>query len=191
MVVPVSQLGRLVRQTAIHASKLATAPPPLPPTPPSAGLATGNGSGKSGFHAAQGSVISSAMQGHQYHQASPSISAIASGGANSGPGQSTSTIGASITSLVTSGIAGVSLSSGANGHGFGTNGSTSSSMVAHGSIGGGTGTSQMAAFANGHPFKQRAQAIEQISKRHKMEKWTFQQFMEQVFGYSTSKLQHR
>ncbi|KAF9285697.1 Ral GTPase-activating protein subunit alpha-1 [Mortierella antarctica] len=191
MVVPVSQLGRLVRQTAIHASKLATAPPPLPPTPPSAGLATGNGSGKSGFHAAQGSVISSAMQGHQYHQASPSISATASGGANSGPGQSTSTIGASITSLVTSGIAGVSLSSGANGHGFGTNGSTSSSMVAHGSIGGGTGTSQMAAFANGHPFKQRAQAIEQISKRHKMEKWTFQQFMEQVFGYSTSKLQHR
>ncbi|KAF9325237.1 Ral GTPase-activating protein subunit alpha-1 [Podila minutissima] len=191
MVVPLSQLGRLVRQTAIHASKLATAPPPLPPTPPSAGLATGNGSGKSGFQAAQGSIISSAMQGHQYHQASPSISATASGGANSGPGQSTSTIGASITSLVTSGIAGVSLSSGANGHGFGTNGSTSSSMVAHGSIGGGTGTSQMAAFANGHPFKQRAQAIEQISKRHKMEKWTFQQFMEQVFGYSTSKLQHR
>ncbi|KAG0030462.1 Ral GTPase-activating protein subunit alpha-1 [Podila clonocystis] len=191
MVVPVSQLGRLVRQTAIHASKLATAPPPLPPTPPSAGLASGNGSGKPGFHAAQGSAISSAMQGHQYHQASPSISATATGGTNSGPGQSTSTIGASITNLVTSGIAGVSLSSGANGHSFGTNGSTSSSTVAHGSIGGGTVSSQIAAFSNGHPFKQRAQAIEQISKRHKMEKWTFQQFMEQVFGYSTSKLQHR
>ncbi|KAF9110043.1 Ral GTPase-activating protein subunit alpha-2 [Mortierella sp. AM989] len=35
MVVPMSQLGRLVRQTAIHAARLATAPPPLPPTPPS------------------------------------------------------------------------------------------------------------------------------------------------------------
>ncbi|KAF8935660.1 Ral GTPase-activating protein subunit alpha-1 [Haplosporangium bisporale] len=191
MVVPVSQLGRLVRQTAIHAAKLATAPPPLPPTPPSAG-ATGNGSGKSGFHASQASVINSAMQGHQYHQSSPSISATTTS-TNTGPGQSNSTISASITSLVTSGIAGVSLSSGANGHGFSTNGSaSSSSTMVHGNIGGGgTGTSQMVAFANGHPFKLRAQAIEQISKRHKMEKWTFQQFMERVFGYSTSKLQHR
>ncbi|KAI1298893.1 Ral GTPase-activating protein subunit alpha-2 [Mortierella claussenii] len=50
MVVPMSQLGRLVRQTAIHAARLATAPPPLPPTPPSASFpsGTGNGSGNAG-----------------------------------------------------------------------------------------------------------------------------------------------
>ncbi|KAF9999457.1 Ral GTPase-activating protein subunit alpha-2 [Entomortierella chlamydospora] len=56
-----------------------------------------------------------------------------------------------------------------------------------------TATASPAAFSssmismthNAHPFKQRALAIEQITRRHKIEKWTFQQFMEQVFGYST------
>ncbi|KAG0348001.1 Ral GTPase-activating protein subunit alpha-2 [Podila humilis] len=240
MVVPVSQLGRLVRQTAIHASKLASAPPPLPPTPSSAGFGTGGvgvggGAGggggggnaaKSGLHSSQGSSnIGAAMHGHQYVPSSPAIAGTLTSGANSGTNQSTSTstISASITSLVTSGIAGVSLTSSAsNTHGFGANGTTSSlssssTAVGHGGSvtgggggGGGGGSGPIGAGGAGgagvhlglsqmmggghaapHPFKHRAQAIEQIAKRHKVDKWTFQQFMEQVFGYSTAKLQQR
>ncbi|KAF9431070.1 Ral GTPase-activating protein subunit alpha-1 [Podila epigama] len=205
MVVPASRLGPLVRQTAIHASRLATAPPPLPPTPPSSSMsstATVNSTGKSVFHTASGSTINSAMHGHQYHQSSPSLSATATGStAAFGQGTSSSTIGASITNLVTNGIAGVSLSSSSspsstgagNGHGPHAQGGIGESghSATHSSIGGGIGGSSKVPYSQGHPFKQRALAIEQISRRHKMEKWTFQQFMEQVFGYSRNSLQHQ
>ncbi|KAF9193953.1 Ral GTPase-activating protein subunit alpha-2 [Haplosporangium sp. Z 767] len=381
MVVPMSQLGRLVRQTAIHAARLATAPPPLPPTPPSgsfAGPSMGTGLGGSSSAMAMGSInpsaggqqhhrssvyypgsmINSAMQGHQYHQSNPAIhtggnagmgstmggssssSSSASGtsaGFGTGGGtaatpisatsrtgcggigagistvttaSTTTLLGASINSLANTasnpnaasatslvsnfggvgnnaaasnaaGLGGNAYSSGGitvagAGAGAGGSGAASGSMslattnsntgnnsttttttattsmnlqhiqqalaqaqsqsqqslplmgsttmtsnsiqapssavsvsattattsVGGGGIGAGSGpamgsaintgsfstafsTSMLSVTHNAHPFKQRSLAIEQIAKRHKVEKWTFQQFMEQVFGYST------
>ncbi|KAF9987563.1 Ral GTPase-activating protein subunit alpha-2 [Mortierella antarctica] len=335
MVVPMSQLARLVRQTAIHAARLATAPPPLPPTPPSASFtsltygngvhsgaggggangpsapATGGNAQRSSGHQAHlntGSIINSAMQGPQYHQSNPAVlhtpaastvnvtssgmgtsassSSQATGAAVAGPGSaatgshgpselgsgvagtaaasSSALLGASLSNLVNVGNGpnaasatslisntGASGSSGGFGVGAGGNQSTTglgSNVSLGGSAGqmnGGTsaaaavaanGTSHATAAAagsqqqqqhhpvqvtassvgplasslstagggsssvaststfsssmlvmahNAHPFRQRSLAIEQIARRHKVEKWTFQQFMEQVFGYST------
>ncbi|KAF9098514.1 Ral GTPase-activating protein subunit alpha-2 [Mortierella sp. AD031] len=330
MVVPMSQLGRLVRQTAIHAARLATAPPPMPPTPPSAGFSASNTTGNiisigSGLGVGGGGLtgtggmhhrasmyhthtnsgigaINSAMQGHQYHQSNLVPTAInnsgvtgsgstigsallgggngtggASGtGAGSGLGSAggimatlTSTATATSTALlgpnVGSGPNGASASSlvsnsgsthGSNGSQSGSGGSGAGMNGAHTNGGGGAATVSMVTAANGigvgavltnnasmqlqgsqhqqqqqqqqgvqvvsqspavpavtttssplagssaavssfstatmhhaahsvHPFKQRAISIEQIARRHKVEKWTFQQFMEQVFGYST------
>ncbi|KAG0261110.1 Ral GTPase-activating protein subunit alpha-2, partial [Linnemannia exigua] len=343
MVVPMSQLGRLVRQTAIHAARLATAPPPLPPTPPSAGFSASNAGGSGGnsinvgaggiggggltgagglhhrsslyqTHTASGSGggggglntggISSAMQGHQYHQSNLSVPpGTNTGGSGSGSSllvassgstglgagigstggimatltaTATATSAALLGSNVGSGPNGASASSlvsnsgsthgsngsqsgsggsvpggvngtqQANGSGGPTAGAAAASMVVAGNgIGVGailtsntsmqlqavvlqqqqqqqqqqqhtgpvvsqsipavTTTASSSALASStgvssssfsaallhhsahsiHPFKQRAQSIEQIAKRHKVEKWTFQQFMEQVFGYST------
>ncbi|KAG0207363.1 Ral GTPase-activating protein subunit alpha-2 [Mortierella sp. GBA30] len=357
MVVPMSQLGRLVRQTAVHAARLATAPPPLPPTPPSASFtggpfgngthtgvgsgavnvsstatAGGGGGGGGGGGAGAGAqrasghlghltstpLISSAMQGHQYHQSSSAIHAASSpltsannnygtgntpagslskssgyelstgaagGSGNNGAGinaaggrhqiteasnssiagaaaaaatassTATALLGASISNLVgqnaTSTTSLVNNSAGGGGPGAGNNQSTAGQSSnasmgagvivgshqtnggsAFGHAGSGvvngvnsattsaqqqqqnqattsttsflpspltpsamatataTGTtayssSMLSVTHNAHPFKQRALAIEQIARRHKVEKWTFQQFMEQVFGYST------
>ncbi|ORZ10641.1 hypothetical protein BCR41DRAFT_324938 [Lobosporangium transversale] len=354
MVVPMAQLGRLVRQTAIHAARLATAPPPLPPTPMSApytgpgstfGSAVGSNSGvnnnntsfgntggigsgpsgvsvsgQRGYHSQpiSSSQINAAIHGHQYYLSSPfthvgtpsvqhgSGSGTAVGGAqntvgvssSSGAGAmtgsstnllaavtvtpvsgtspssgtisdtlvagghltasaSTSTLGnvgsgpkaASVSSLVSnsgsindgvsrnnSGSSNQDQGSQASGAANNNNGSQSgiNSLSMYGAIGSSTGgaggsmttltsilaqpqqqpssltgqqgvsgstntnanttmsstfsASMLAMTHSAHPFKQRLSAIEQIVKRHKVEKWTFQQFMEQVFGYST--LQH-
>ncbi|KAF9998203.1 Ral GTPase-activating protein subunit alpha-2, partial [Modicella reniformis] len=56
MVVPMSQLGRLVRQTVIHAARLATAPPPLPPTPSSAGIVVAANANANAIGAAVGTL---------------------------------------------------------------------------------------------------------------------------------------
>ncbi|CAO3569063.1 unnamed protein product [Mortierella alpina] len=333
MVVPMSQLARLVRQTAIHAARLATAPPPLPPTPPSASFssltygngvhsgaagggangssapATGGNAQRSSGHQAHlntGSIINAAMQGPQYHQSNPAVlhtpaastvhAASAGAGVSSsshgtgasvagpgsaatgshGPTESSSGAGtsATTTSATASALLGAGLSNlvnvgngpnaasatslisntggnGSTGLGVGTggnqsstglgsnvslggsagqmNGSTSATAGANGTshatatglqhqqqqqqhhpvqvsassagplaslstaAGGGSvastssfSSSMLAMTHNAHPFRQRSLAIEQIARRHKVEKWTFQQFMEQVFGYSTA-----
>ncbi|KAF9964855.1 Ral GTPase-activating protein subunit alpha-2, partial [Mortierella alpina] len=337
MVVPMSQLARLVRQTAIHAARLATAPPPLPPTPPSAsftsltygnGVHSGvNGSGANGSsapatggnaqrssghqaHLNTGSMINAAMQGPQYHQSNPAVlhtpaaSTVNTASAGTGASLSSHVMGAAVagpgsaaagshgptesssgmagttaatTSATASALHGAGLSNlvgngpnaasaislisntggnGSNGLGLGTGGNQSSTgLGSNVSLGGGGSAGQMnggtsaTAGANGtshatatgsqqqqqqhhpvqvsapsvgplaslstaaagggnvaststfsssmlamthnaHPFRQRSLAIEQIARRHKVEKWTFQQFMEQVFGYSTTLLPH-
>ncbi|KAF9931791.1 Ral GTPase-activating protein subunit alpha-1 [Linnemannia zychae] len=329
MVVPMSQLGRLVRQTAIHAARLATAPPPLPPTPPSAGFSTSNTSGNSisvgnggiggggltgagGLHHrsslyhshgssnANSGGINSIIQAHQHHNTNLIVPPGSNSGA-AGPGSSigsallggnnpsttggvgigagvgstggiiatlTATATATTTALlgpnVGSGPNGASVSSlvsnsgsthGSSGSQSGNGGSAPSTNVAQTSIigvGSGAAAASIVVAGNGigagailtsntsiqlqnvvqqqqqqigqvisqsvpvpaattimsstmpsaavssysaalfhhgahsiHPFKQRAQSIEHIAKRYKVEKWTFQQFMEQVFGYST------
>ncbi|KAF9571934.1 Ral GTPase-activating protein subunit alpha-2 [Mortierella alpina] len=326
MVVPMSQLARLVRQTAIHAARLATAPPPLPPTPPSASFtsltygngahsgaggsgangssapATGGNSQRSSGHQAHlntVSIINSAMQGPQYHQSNPAVlhtpaastanttstgtgtsaSSHGAGAAVAGPGSaasgshgpsesgsgvagtaavtssSSALLGAGLSNLANVGngpnaASATSLVSNPGGGGSGglgvvsagnqsttglgsnvslggnagqTNGGNAATAVTNGtshataagsqqqhhpvqvttssagplassSTGGGSTVASTSTFSssmlamthNAHPFRQRSLAIEQIARRHKVEKWTFQQFMEQVFGYSTA-----
>ncbi|KAG0300073.1 Ral GTPase-activating protein subunit alpha-1, partial [Linnemannia gamsii] len=266
MVVPMSQLGRLVRQTAIHATRLATAPPPMPPTPPSAGFSASNASGNSinigsggiggggltgagGLHhrssvyntqggGLNSGGISSAMQGHQYHQSNLTVppsnntggSALLGGGSGisvmggTGLGAGIGSTGGIMATLAATANATSAALLGPN-VGSGPNGASASSLISnsgstHGSSGsqsgngGGSGPGMSGAYANSgtgagaaaasmvvaasatpvssfsaallhhgahsiHPFKQRAQSIEQIARRHKVEKWTFQQFMEQ------------
>lgn len=348
MVVPMSQLGRLVRQTVIHAARIAAAPPPLPPTPSSAGMpgsATGAaitaavatsgvmgtggmagfmgvstpgasvgsaggpgaplGHRTSGFHHVQqsssGSTTGSVIQSHPYsvhpgtHAATPTTGTFSAGysvsstvgfGTGAGPIGSVANIygstGAGLVSSTTashstaSSVPGISAvgASGIAMHlaasstnlanvGTGSNAASVVSLISnsgsvHGGVpsintgpgmggsaqhivaagpsqganitsangGGSTSTlstlttitsitsaqpslhmqqpqqfqyphslissaaQSQASFSstvvarNAHPFKQRATSIQQLVKRHKVDKWTYQQFMEQVFGYS-------
>ncbi|KAF9436275.1 Ral GTPase-activating protein subunit alpha-2 [Entomortierella beljakovae] len=359
MVVPMSQLGKLVRQTAIHAARLATAPPPLPPTPPSVGFSgpvsgTAGGSNAASLisnsisnssmvgsaaaginvtgsqvihkssayhaHSLPGLQINSSLQGHQHFPSSfngtqGSTNSIVGGAIGSGQGvnqgyvgganNSTTTLPAigsspmptsAIAAATPAGPSGVATVGGPTTGGLltasftnmpnvgsGPNATSVSSLISNsGSVsgvsagtvsgnsssGGGSVTNGVGISATGpspgmnavsthgvgsalgvsvtalpnisgpptpglqqqlqqlqlpqsshtqvssqassttatvssafsaslssmthsaHPFKQRAQAIEQITRRHKIEKWTYQQFMEQVFGFSTPPSHH-
>ncbi|KAG0225719.1 Ral GTPase-activating protein subunit alpha-1 [Mortierella sp. GBA43] len=348
MVVPMSQLGRLVRQTVIHAARIAAAPPPLPPTPSSAtmagsasgpaigantvsgtigsasmtslvtvpgtGTVTTGGTGGQLSHRTSGylnsqqqsspSTVNLSTQSHQQHplsistvhtssstapfSAGPLSSVIGTGSGLTNGFGTTGSIGSTMVSstvpystqtvttmapgtaaIGTSAIMGQLLPGGANlGHiGGSSNAASMVSLVStSGSIHGGvsgintstggptqhaasvgpsygagsvatngivstptlssmanvnsqqqqqshlyqhqpqasgmtpsisTGSTVSLGFAasvaaltrNTHPFKQRATTIQGIVKRHKADKWTYQQFMEQVFGYSHTSYQ--
>ncbi|KAG0225651.1 Ral GTPase-activating protein subunit alpha-1 [Actinomortierella wolfii] len=73
-----------------------------------------------------------------------------------------------------------------------TGGSAGSSTVSHGpshSLPSFLSPS-MPLLSQPNPFKQRATAIEQIIKRHKLERWSYHQFLEHVFGHSKTGVHH-